>query len=62
MKLARFTDGYDKETYVNADRVNYVQDYGDGITIIHFSDAKDNITVKMPVGAVASTLFNAGKP
>lgn len=64
MKLAQFMDAYGKEIYVNPDRVTFIRESGDResgeSTTINFSE-EHTVSVKMKVGAVASTLLNAEK-
>lgn len=60
MRLVRFQDVNGRETFVNADRVNHVSDYGSGTTEINFGDKEANVYVAMEVSAVASTLLKAG--
>jgi hypothetical protein len=38
MRLVRFEDINGRETFVNADRVNHVSDFGSGTTEINFGD------------------------
>jgi hypothetical protein len=61
MRLVRFQDVQGRETFVNADRVNHVSDYGSGTTEINFDDKDASVYVAMEVSAVASTLLKAGK-
>jgi hypothetical protein len=62
MKLVRFEDINGKETFVNADRVNFVSDYGSGTTEINFGGEQATVCVAMEVSKVASTLLKATKP
>jgi hypothetical protein len=52
---------YGKESYINADRVNYVRDHGGGSTEIHFGTEEATVWVKMETAAVASALLNASE-
>jgi hypothetical protein len=61
VKLVRFEDINGRETFVNADRVNHVSDYGSGTTEINFGDEQATVYVAMEVSKVASTLLKAGK-
>ena len=61
MRLARFTDSYNAEVYVNPDLVTFIRQFSNDMTTINFSE-EHTVTVKMQVAAVASALFNAGKP
>ena len=61
MKLVRFDDINGRETFVNADRVNHVSDYGSGTTEINFGDKEATVFVTMEVSKVASTLLKAEK-
>jgi hypothetical protein len=61
VKLVRFEDVSGRETFVNADRVNHVSDFGSGTTEINFGTKEANVYVTMEVSAVASTLLKAGK-
>jgi len=61
MKLVRFEDINGRETFVNADRVNHVSDYGSGTTEINFGDKEATVLVAMEVSKVASTLLKAGR-
>lgn len=62
MKLVRFEDINGKETFVNADNVNFVSDYGSGTTEINFGGKEATVYVAMEVSAVASTLLKSGSP
>jgi len=62
MKLVRFGDINGRETFVNADRVNFVSDYGSGTTEINFGEKDATVNVAMEVSAVASTLLKEAKP
>jgi hypothetical protein len=59
MKLVRFEDINGRETFVNADRVNHISDYGSGTTEINFGDKQASVFVTADVAAVASTLLKA---
>ena len=59
MRLARFTDAYGAEVYVNSDLVTYVRHSSEEGTTIYFAE-DHSVTVKMQPNAVASALFNAG--
>jgi len=61
MKLVRFEDVSGKETFVNADRVNFISDYGSGTTELNFGDKQATVYVTMDVSAVASALLKTGK-
>ena len=61
MKLVRFEDISGKETFVNADRVNFISDYGSGTTEINFGGKEATVYVAMEVSVVASTLLKAEK-
>jgi len=61
MKLVRFGDINGRETFVNADRVNFVSDYGSGTTEINFGEKDATVYVAMEVSAVASTLLKEAK-
>jgi hypothetical protein len=60
VRLAKFTDSYGAEVYVNPDLVTFVRQYSEGATEICFA-SEHSVTIKMRVGAVASALSNAGK-
>ena len=59
MKLVRFEDINGRETFVNADRVNHVSDYGSGTSEINFGNQDATVYVAMEVSKVASTLLKA---
>ena len=61
MKFARLKDQYDKENYINVERVNFVRQYDETTTEINFGDKESNVYVKMPASAVVSALGSAGK-
>ncbi len=61
MRLVRFEDINGRETFVNADRVNHVSDFGSGTTEINFGDKESTVYVTMKVSSVASTLLKAEK-
>ena len=58
VKLVQFEDAYGKETYINADRVNYLKFHGQGTTVIHFG-TEDIVVVKMEPAQVARKLAGA---
>jgi len=62
MKLVRFQDINGRETFVNADRVNHVSDFGSGTTEINFGDKEASVFVALEVSKVASTLLKAATP
>jgi hypothetical protein len=62
MKLVRFEDINGRETFVNAERVNHVSDYGSGTTEINFGDEQATVYVAMEVSKVAASLLKAAKP
>ena len=57
MKLIRFEDIQGRETFVNADRVNFVSDFGSGKTELNFGDKEATVYVEMEVAAVAKILL-----
>jgi len=61
VRLARFLDSYNAEVYVNPDRVTFIRQFSNEMTTINFAE-EHTVTVKMQVEAVASALFEAGKP
>jgi len=61
VRLARFTDSYNAEVYVNPDLVTFIRQFSNDMTTINFGE-EHTVTVKMQIAAVASALFNAGKP
>jgi len=61
VRLARFTDSYNAEVYVNPDLVTFIRQSSNDVTTINFGE-EHTVTVKMQVGAVASALFSAEKP
>lgn len=61
MKLVRFEDVNGKESFVNADRVNFISDYGSGTTEINFGGKEATVYVAMEVSAVASALLKVSK-
>jgi hypothetical protein len=61
LRLARFTDSYNAEVYVNPDLVTFIRQSSNDVTTINFGE-EHTVTVKMQVGAVASALFSAEKP
>ena len=46
MKLVRFEDMQGRETFVNADRVNFISDYGSGKTELNLEQRKPPFTLK----------------
>jgi hypothetical protein len=62
MRLVRFEDINGRETFVNADRVNHISDYGSGTTEINFGDKGASVFITLEVSKVASTLLEAEKP
>jgi hypothetical protein len=58
VKLVQFEDAYGKETYINADRMNYLKFHGQGTTVIHFG-TEDIVVVKMEPAQVARKLAGA---
>ena len=62
MRLVSFEDINGRQTFVNADRVNHVSDFGSGTTEINFGNKEATVYVTMEVSLVASTLLKAGKP
>jgi hypothetical protein len=58
VKLVQFEDAYGKETYINADRVNYLKVHGQGTTVIHFG-TEDIVVVKTEPAQVAWKLAGA---
>ena len=61
MRLVRFEDINGRETFVNADRVNHVSDFGSGTTEINFGNKEATVYVTLEVSVVASTLLKAEK-
>ena len=61
MILAKFTDAYKAEVYVNPDRVIFIRQSASDTTTINFGE-EHFVTVKMPVGTVASALLGAAEP
>ena len=61
LRLAKFTDSYNAEVYVNPDLVTFIRQSSNDVTTINFGE-EHTVTVKMQAGAVASALFSAGKP
>jgi len=59
MKLVRFEDVQGRETFINADRVDFICDYGSGKTEISFGEKEATVYVEMEVSAVAKTLLKA---
>ena len=62
MRLVRFEDVNGSETFVNADRVNQISDFGSGTSEINFGSKEASVFVAMEVTAVASTLLKALTP
>ena len=61
MILAKFTDAYKADVYVDPERVTFIQQSSSDTTTINFGE-EHSVTVKMPVGAVASALPGAAEP
>jgi len=61
MKLVRFEDISGRETFVNAERVNFISDYGSGTTEVNFGGKEASVYVAMDVAAVASILLKTEK-
>ena len=61
MILAKFTDAYKAEVYINPDRVTFIRQSATDTTTINFGE-EHSVTVKMPVETVASALLSAAKP
>jgi hypothetical protein len=59
--LAKFTDAYKAEVYVNPERVTFIRQSSGDTTTINFGE-EHSVTVKMPVGTVASALLSAATP
>jgi len=59
MKLIRFEDIHGKETFINADRLNFICDYQSGTTELNFGSKDAVVYVEMEVSAVAKTLLKA---
>lgn len=59
MKLVKFQDIHGKETFINADRLNFVADYGSGTSELNFGGEEATVYVAMEVSAVAKTLLKA---
>jgi hypothetical protein len=62
MKLVRFEDIQGRETFVNADRVNFVSDYGSGKTELNFGEKDATVYVEMEVTSVVKALLKATAP
>src|ERR1700740_2004351 len=50
VRLARFTDSYNAEVYVNPDLVTFIRQSSNDVTTINFGE-EHTVTVKMQVGA-----------
>jgi hypothetical protein len=59
MKLIRVEDFQGRQTFVNADRVNFICDYGSGKTEINFGGKEATVYVEMEVSEVAKMLLKA---
>jgi hypothetical protein len=59
MKLVRFEDIQGNETFVNAERVNFISDFGSGKTELNFGGKEATVYVEMSVAVVAKTLLKA---
>jgi len=59
MKLVRFEDIHGNETFVNAERVNFISDFGSGKTELNFGGKEATVYVEMSVAAVAKALLKA---
>lgn len=59
MKLVRFEDIHGNETFVNAERVNFISDFGSGKTELNFGAKEATVYVEMSVAGVAKTLLKA---
>lgn len=59
MKLVRFEDIQGRETFVNANRVNFISDFGSGKTELNFGVKEATVYVEMEVSAVAKALLKA---
>lgn len=57
MKLVRFEDIQGRETFVNADRVDFASDYGSGKTELNFGVKEATVYVEREVSAVAKALL-----
>lgn len=57
MKLIRVEDFQGRQTFVNADRVNFICDYGSGKTEINFGGKEATVYVEMEVSEVAKMLL-----
>lgn len=57
MRLIRFEDIHGNETFVNADRINFISDFGSGKTELNFGGKEAVVYVEMSVAAVAKTLL-----
>lgn len=60
MRLVRFQEVSGKETFINADRVNFISDYGSGTTELNFGEKEATVYVALEVSAVAKILLKAG--
>jgi hypothetical protein len=61
MKLIRLEDFQGRVTFVNADRVNFICDYGSGKTELNFGGKEATVYVEMEVSEVAKTLLKAAE-
>ena len=59
MKLVKFEDVHGKETFINAERLNFIADYGSGTSELNFGGDESTVYVAMEVSAVAKTLVKA---
>ncbi len=59
MKLVKFQDIHGKETFINAERLNFIADYGSGTSELNFGGEESIVYVAMEVSAVAKTLLKA---
>lgn len=59
MKLVKFEDVHGKETFINADRLNFIADYGSGTSELNFGGEESTVYVAMEVSVVAKTLVKA---
>lgn len=59
MKLVKFEDVHGKETFINAERLNFIADYGSGTSELNFGGEESTVYVAMEVSAVAITLLKA---
>jgi len=59
MRLVRFEDIQGNETFVNADHVHFIADFGSGKTEINFGSKDAAVYVEMEVSSVAKALLKA---